>query len=137
MGYWMCVTNEKNWQIIRDKRIWGVSKRRKKIIGQVKPGDLLVFYVKPKRIGGIFKAVSKPFESDEEIFTPVNGEIFPYRVRLKAVYVPMEPIDFEGLIPKLSFTKGRRWSVMLRRGMFEISEEDYKIISSTLKRGVL
>jgi predicted RNA-binding protein len=54
----------------------GVPKRRKKIIDQVKPGDLLVFYVKPKRIGGVLKATSESFESDEEIFAPVKGEIF-------------------------------------------------------------
>lgn len=103
------------------------EKRGKRQILGVKPGDLLVFYVIPKRIGGIFKAVSEPFESREKIFNWADfgrEEIFPFRVKLELVMDPEEPLHFDKLIRKLSFTKGlRRWSIVLRRAMFKISAE--------------
>lgn len=136
VNYWLCVTNEENWRIVKEKLIWGVPERRKAVVEQVKPGDLLVFYVRPKRIGGIFKAVSESFKDEERIFTPIKGEErFPYRVRLESVNVPKEPIDFKELIPKLSFTKDKRfWTIMLRRGMFRVSKDDYEVIHGLIAK---
>jgi predicted RNA-binding protein len=87
----------------------------------------------PGQIRGIFKAASKPFESEEEVFKPVEGEIFPYRVRLKAVLVPKDPTDFRSLIPKLTFIKKKRmWGFFVRTAMREIPEGDYRTIESAL-----
>ncbi|HDN02200.1 MAG TPA: EVE domain-containing protein, partial [Candidatus Bathyarchaeota archaeon] len=58
VNYWLCVTDRANWQVIRDKLVWGVSDRYKSVIEQVRVGDVLVFYVKPKRICGIFEVAS-------------------------------------------------------------------------------
>ena len=66
------MTNEDNWRVIRDRKIWGVSERYRRVIEAVRPGDYLVFYVMPKRVMGVFKAASKPFESRERIF-PWSG----------------------------------------------------------------
>ena len=139
MKYWLCVTNEDNWQTIKEKKVWGVpAKRGKRQMEAVKRGDCLVFYVMPKRIGGIFEAASEPFESSEKIFNWTEfgrPEIFPYRVRLKPVRVPKEPVHVETLIGKLGFTKRRkRWSVLLRRAMLGISEEDYMLILNSMSR---
>ena len=137
MKYWLCVTNADNWQIIGEKNVWGVpTKRGKRQMDAVKRGDCLIFYVKPKRIGGIFEATSEPFESREKIFSWAEfgrPENFPHRVKLKRVKVPNEPVHVETLIGKLSFTRGRkRWSVLLRRAMLEISEEDYRLILDSM-----
>ena len=35
MAYWLCVTNEDNWEVVREKRVWGVPERRSKIIEKV------------------------------------------------------------------------------------------------------
>ncbi len=32
MTYWLCITNEDNWKVIKDKKIWGVSERHKNTI---------------------------------------------------------------------------------------------------------
>ena len=137
MKYWFCVTDEENWRVVKEKKIWGVPERRKGIMDHVRPGDLLVFYVMPKRIGGIFRVVSMPFESKEEIFgwgEYGRHELFPFRVSLETVETPKTPVEFEPLIQKLSFTKGRRrWSAPLRRGMFEISREDYELIKAHIE----
>jgi len=139
MKYWLCVTNEENWQTIKEKKVWGVpAKRGKRQMEAVKRGDCLIFYVKSKRIGGIFEAASEPFESSEKVFSWAEfgrPEIFPYRIRLKPVRVLNEPVNAETLISKLSFTKGRkRWSIFLRRAMLEISKEDYGLILDSMSK---
>lgn len=135
--YWLCVTNEDNWNVIKIKRIWGVPEKRGRCqIKDVRPGDQLVFYVTPKRIGGIFEAISEPFESNEKVFSWADfgrEEHFPYRVRLKPIAVTKEPIPVGELIRKLSFSKGqKRWSVFLRRAILRITKSDYDSLRAFL-----
>ena len=67
-NYWLCVTNEENWKVVRCERIWGVSDRNKSLMQRVKRGDLLVFYVKKKKIGGVFEVLSDPFKDEHKVF---------------------------------------------------------------------
>ena len=69
VNYWLCVTSEENWDVVRKKKVWGVPRANKRLIENVKRGDLLVFYVSPKSIRGIFEAVSEPYEDDKRTFT--------------------------------------------------------------------
>jgi len=62
VNYWICVTNEENWNVVKKRKVWGVPERSRRQIENVKPDDLLVMYVKPQRVAGIFKAVSGSFE---------------------------------------------------------------------------
>jgi len=136
MAYWICVVNDENWAVVRSQHVWGVSKLWGKTINQVREGDLLIFYVIPKRLGGVFEVISKPYYDNSEIFYPVKDreEKFPYRVKLKPILLPREPIDFTPLVPRLSFIKNKqRWSAPFRRAMFKISEEDFRIIEEYLK----
>ena len=132
VNYWICVTNEDNWEIIRKKEIWGVPKRFRKLIGKVRKGDLLVFYVCPKKISGIFQAISEPFENKERLFSCEGfgrEEVFPYRVRLKPSVVAKEYVQFDDLISKLQFiVKKKKWRAYLRRSMIAIPKEDYDLI---------
>ncbi len=137
MKYWLCVTNSENWEVIKKQKIWGVSKRSRSQIEQVRTGDYLVFYVTPQRIGGIFTASSESFQSDEQIFR--WGEFgryerFPYRVNLEPVVLPKEPAHFKELVQRLKFiTYKIKWSVHLRTAMRAISRDDYETILSSLK----
>ncbi|MEM0211815.1 MAG: EVE domain-containing protein [Desulfurococcaceae archaeon] len=137
VNYWFCVTNEDNWNIIKSKHVWGVPKRGRRYVLDVKIGDFLVFYIIPKKIGGIFRAVSEPFESEERIFSWIDygkDEVFPFRVKIEPFLVPEKALPFDRLIEKLSFTKGlKRWSIKLRRAMFKISEEDFNTIKNLCK----
>jgi len=138
-NYWLCVTNEDNWNVVKRQRIWGVpEKRGRRQIESVKRGDYLVFYVTPKRIGGILRAASEPFVSNEKIFSWADfgrEEVFPHRVKLEPAVVAKEPVSFDKLIGKLSFIKGlKRWSIMLRRAMFEISKKDFEVIRDFVSR---
>ena len=139
MTYWLCVTTEDNWRVIREKLVWGVADRFKNAIQRVKPGDKLVFYVMqtikgkktiPSRIVGIFEAVSEPYRNSAKIFKAYGSEsIFPNRVEIKTIKIFDKPLFFKELVPKLSFIRNKqRWSGSLRRAMIEIPEKDYKII---------
>jgi len=136
VGCWLCVTNEDNWRVIRDRKIWGVSERYRRLIEAVRPGDYLIFYVMPKRVMGVFKAVSKPFESKERVF-PWRGaggrEVYPLRVRLEPVVVAEKPLMFDELVPKLNFIRNKaRWTGYLRRAMMAIPEGDFRLMREEL-----
>lgn len=138
VNYWLCVTNEENWKVVKDRKIWGVPKRNRHQIAGVKPDDGLIFYVKPKRIAGIFKAMTEPFKSDERIFSTTGfaeGETFSHRVSLKPEVVPREPIDFKELVPKLKFiTNKKKWGThLMGRAMRTIPKEDYEVIESSIR----
>jgi predicted RNA-binding protein len=130
------VTNEENWKVIKERKVWGVPERDRRQIGRVEPGDFLVFYVMPRRIAGIFKAASEPFRSSERVFSSRSGkEVFPHRVKLEPVVIAKEPLPFRELIPKLKFiTNKKTWSGHLRRAMRIIPREDYDLIFRAVSR---
>ena len=95
MAYWLCITTEKNWDVIREKNVWGVPERHRNVIAKVKPGDKLVIYIKQERVDnvvkeprivGIFEVVSDPFRESTRIFSSKgvrnSGETFPWRVKI-------------------------------------------------------
>ena len=142
MTYWLCVTTEVNWNVVKERNVWGVGERFKGAIQKVKPGDKLIFYVMqtkknkdtiPSRITGIFEAISEPYRDSTKIFKPYGSEqTFSYRVKLKPIKTLEKPITFKELVPKLSFIKNKqRWSGALRRAMIEIPEKDYKTITQS------
>ncbi len=138
--YWLCVVNEENWRIVREKLLWGVSDRYRRRMEELHAGDLLVFYVRPKRLGGIFKAVSEPFVDRRPVFSSEGfraGEVFPHRVRLEPVLVPPEPVPFEPLVPELGFIKNKqKWTGHLRGAMRPIPEEDYEVLRAALEKAL-
>jgi predicted RNA-binding protein len=76
MSYWLCTTDERNWCVAKNKRIWGLAQKAK-TYEQLKMGDYVVFYVKrgtsdsgiiQPKITGIFKVSSKPFYDEKELF---------------------------------------------------------------------
>ncbi len=144
MKYWLCIANEKNWGVVKEKNIWGVSGRHKNQLNKVEVNDLLVLYLRqekvndkvfPSRISGIFKAVSKPFKDEKKIFSPIIGEeIFPCRVKLEPVITPKEPIEFKPLIQKLNFITNKKvWaSHLLGKAIKPIPKEDFELIKKEL-----
>ena len=142
MNYWLCVTTEENWKVIKEKNVWGVSQKFKKTIQKVKPGDKLIFYliqtkkgdkIIPSRIVGIFEAVSEAYKESSRIFKSKSksGEvIYPYRVKLRQIKIFYPPLDFKQLVPKLSFIKNKnRWTGYVRLPMREIPEKDFQLIA--------
>jgi len=142
MAYWLCITTEENWKVIREKNIWGVPERHKNTIAKVKPGDKLLIYVKKEkvndeikepRIVGAYEVISEPFKDSTKIFSSKGlkrKELFPYRVKIRPIKIFDKPIEFKPLIPKLKFiTNKNRWTGhLMGRAMKKIPEEDFKLI---------
>jgi predicted RNA-binding protein len=107
--YWICTLSEENWRVVQEKGVLGVPNVSLSRMMRVEPNDLLVLSVvksKPLRrivqtaesdvtIHGIFRAVSEPFESEEDIgFKPYvfatipNIPLFLYwRVKIEPHHV--------------------------------------------------
>ncbi|OYT33129.1 EVE domain-containing protein [Archaeoglobales archaeon ex4484_92] len=142
MAYWLCITNEENWKVIKEKNVWGVPERHKNTIAKVKPKDKLLIYLKQKRdkdkvieprIVAVYEATSEVFKDSKRIFKSPPGmsnEVFPLRIKLKPVKIFSTLVDFKSLIPKLKFIKNKqKWTGhLMGKAMREIPEEDYKLI---------
>ncbi len=142
MAYWLCITTEDNWKVIKQKNVWGVAERHKNTIAKVKPGDKLLIYlkqersrdeVKEPRIVAAYEVVSEPFKDSTKIFKAPKGmgnETFPWRIEIKLIKIFDKPIEFKPLIPKLKFiTNKKKWSGhLMGKAMREIPEEDYRLI---------
>lgn len=137
-GYWLCVTNPSNWWVVKNRKVWGVSRHHQHFFERIKLGDSLVFYVTRAKIAGIFKVASEPFESNERIFSSIGfaeSERFPYRVKLDAVVIPKNRLPIVRLVPELSFiTNKKKWFAHFRRAMVAIPREDYEKIKLSLER---
>ena len=140
MNYWLCIVNAENWEVVKNKKVWGVTDRYKNKISQVKAGDILIFYItKSYEVGGIMKADSEPYASTEKIFSSKGftlEETFPNRVKLKPQLIPHKPVSFKEIIPKLKFIKNKKhWAGSLQgKTMRLIPEEDYETIKTTLQK---
>jgi len=147
MPYWLCITNEENWKVIKEKNIWGVPERHENTIRRVKPGDKILIYVKQERdkneikeprIFAVYEAASEVFRDSSRIFKTPKGmgnETFPLRIKLKPIKIFEKPIDFKSLISKFKFIKNKqKWSGhLMGKAMREIPEEDYELIMSVAK----
>jgi len=144
MNYWLCITNEENWNVVNEMNIWGASERGRNQLNRVEIGDILILYLKQEkvndeirtsRISGIFKVVTKPFWDDKRIFTyRFKDETFPYRVRLEPMIIPKEPIEFKPLVQSLNFiTNKKKWSAFLQTAMRTIPKGDFERIRKRIE----
>jgi len=145
MKYWLCITNQDNWEVIREKGIWGVSERHKSTIQKVKPGDKCLIYVVssrlekeiiPSKVVAAYDVSSELFDDRTEIFKSVReGESYPLRVKLKEVKIFPTPVEFKPMIQRLSFIKNKRkWTGHIQgKAMREIPAEDYELLLKQVK----
>jgi len=126
---------------VKKNKVWGVSERHKNQINRTKVGDKLAFYliseVKGKErlepaIGGVAEVASEVFVDRKKIFpsAKVEGEVYPYRIKIKnlEIFKPEKP--FKPLIERLNFiTNKRRYSGhLLGKAMRIIPQEDFELM---------
>ena len=147
MTYWLCITNEENWNVVRAKNVWGVAERHRNTIAKANKGDTLLMYLKqekigdelvPSRIAGVFVADSDVFVDSTRIFKVPKGmgtETFSLRIKLKPVDIFKEPVEFKPLIPRLKFiTNKKKWAGhLMGKAMREIAKEDFEVISDMVR----
>lgn len=148
MRYWIITVSEENWHVIKSSSVYGApeSQRFKPIYELIKPGDIVIFYVKKKgskslggKFVGAFRVVSEWYREDRPLWPDEVGEDrvkYPWRVRLEPV--KLGTADFRELVSRLSFIekKDRPGAYLvgtpanLRR---PIPEEDAKVIIESLR----
>ena len=147
MSYWLCITTEENWNVIRKKNVWGVQEKHRNTIGRVKAGDKCLIYVMstkkddemiPPRIMASYEVTSTVKTDKSKIFKPPErnrNETFPLRIKLKPERVFKKPVEFKPLIPKLRFIKNKqKWTGHIQsKAMREIPEEDYLLIMNSAR----
>lgn len=102
---------------------------------RLKAGDWIVFYSPKKEFEG-----KEPLQAFTAIGEVADNEL--YQVEMTPGFVPWRrKVDFKKcqeiqiypLIDELSFIKNKsKWGYMFRFGMFEIPEDDFKLITQAM-----
>lgn len=103
---------------------------------KLKPGDGIIYY-SPRELmkGGkpvkAFTAIGK-VEPGNSYQREQAKDFVPTRRNVN--YYSSRPASILPLLPKLSFTKGKRsWGFKFRYGFFQITESDYYLIKEAMK----
>lgn len=132
---WLGVTNKENWEIIKQKNVWGVSFTLKETISKVKKEEKLVIYIirDISAFGGVFQIISEPY-SNPKIRWKTGS--YPILIDIKPLAIAKDFIPIRELIPKLSFIKNKQkyttyfWGRGMRR---MIPDEDIEFLMRILK----
>jgi len=147
-NYWILAVSEENWYVVKSTGVYGAPElqRGKPVYGLVKPGDVVIFYVRKKgstslggKFVGAFRVASSWFREDRPLWPDEarEGRVkYPWRVRLEPIKLGV--VGFEELATKLKFVenKSRPHAYLvgtpanLKR---PIPEEDAKLIIESLK----
>lgn len=141
--YWINVTSLDNFEIDRQRNfdLGGFSKRWKRQVEEIKPGDKFLLYIaRLQRIAASCEVTSRSYHDDKNRIWSDETEIWPYRVPTRPILVldKEEMIDIKKLVPQLSFItpkqKATKWGLALHQGLVEIPEEDYELIESEMRK---
>jgi hypothetical protein len=104
-------------------------------LARMKPGDWLIYYSPRERLRAgtslqAFTAIGRV--PDDEIWQGDEGEFKPWRRRLsycaEAIDAPISP-----LVGTLDLTSIPNWGYQLRRGLLELTEDDFNLIREAMK----
>ena len=88
MIHWIASSNRANTKILDTKRVWGVPRRNRTLMQRVKPGDIILVYVRqekkgdttlPSAITGAYEVIAEPYEDHTRLFVtpPQMGDLSP------------------------------------------------------------
>lgn len=146
--YWIVVIGEDEWEVIRKKNVYGVpeTSRTRSPRKLIKPGDIIIFYVKVKgsrylggKFVGAFKVVSNWYRESKPLWPSEvrEGKVeYPWRIKLKPIKLGIA--DFKELISKLVFVEKKEKAHIYFAGTLAnfgrpIPERDARIIIENLK----
>lgn len=100
------------------------------------PGDWLIFYASRAAVGGdgkavkVFSAIGHVVDADPyQVETETGKSVFCRDID----WLDTHEIALSDLSDKLDFTRGS-WGMLARRGLFEITESDRRIILAAMKK---
>jgi len=128
---WLLVTSEENYFTCLGRRRWGDENYGR--IGQIKPGDLLIFYIKGvHKLGAVVMATTPVYRSAEATWADRQ---YPYRIDFAILINPAAPIDFKPLIPQVGFLrrKDEKWGTALQTSSLELPEADAHLLIEVIR----
>jgi len=128
---WLLVTSEENYFTCLGRRRWGDEKYER--ISQIKPGDLLIFYIKGvHKLGAVVMATTPVYRSAEATWADRQ---YPYRIDFAILINPAAPIDFKPLIPQVGFLrrKDEKWGTALQTSSLELPEADAHLLMDMIR----
>lgn len=102
---------------------------------RIKPGDCIIYYSPTEKFGEKepcrkFTALGK-IVSTEPYQYAMSPDFIPWRHDVQ--FFAAHEVAIEPLLDTLSFIKNKqRWGFPFRRGLFEIAEEDFRIIAQNM-----
>jgi hypothetical protein len=100
----LLVTSEENYFVCLGRRRWGDEKYERII--QIRPGDLLIFYIKRvHKLGAVAIATTSVYRSTEATW---KDRQYPYRIDFEILINPTAPVDIRS--PSWRSFEGRRRS---------------------------
>lgn len=105
-------------------------------ISRLKQGDWLIYYSptntypngkKCQEFTGIGRVISGQVHEID-----LGMEFTPHGIDMEYL-LSITPVSVHELKKELSFTQSRSWGMLLRSGLFQISDEDFNIIKNALQ----
>jgi EVE domain-containing protein len=104
-------------------------------VQRLKRGDKLIYYSPRASMndGEVLPAFTAVGEISDDAPYQIEQATDFHPFRRKTSYFKVKEAPIRTLLNDLSFTRERsNWGMMLRRGFFEISEDDYRTIAEAL-----
>lgn len=140
MNYWLIVTSAANFKLDRESlkfKTQGLPHRFRKSVMKMDVGDKVVYYIMGlQRFGAIAAITGKYYEDHNKLWTD-NDEVWPSRCpsQPEIILEDDELIDAKKLVPNLSFIeKKEKWGVYLQGSIRQISEDDFRLIDSEMRK---
>ena len=134
--FWIGVACKEHVRRGQEGRFCQLSHGKAAPVRRIRPGDWLIYY-SPR----MTMKAGKPVQAFTAIGQVADHE--PYEVRMEDGFCPLrrdieylqaEDAPIRPLLAKLHFTRGSAsWGLALRRGLFEISAEDFDVIASAME----
>jgi hypothetical protein len=137
-SHWLLVERLENW-LADEKRCFtgfGIQDRKKKLGGEIRKGDLLIFYVSDgiSCLADVREAISngiekRPIGSDYDTPYPWWVRTAPVLTLARESWVPFKP-----LLSVLTFTKDSvDWRQLMRNSLRRLAARDAAIIMTLMK----
>ncbi|MBL7124500.1 MAG: EVE domain-containing protein [Dehalococcoidales bacterium] len=149
--YWLVVTTRKNFDASasRNFNVEGFKDNCLKRVKRIEKGDSFACYIKSEKVfGATYTAESeyKPSNSDKALQGLIWADekeqkriIYPLRFRTKKVLVLTDNrmLPAQGVNKYLQFVKNKeKWGHFYHHSLREISEEDFEVIESEMRKRV-
>jgi hypothetical protein len=134
--YWIAVASAEHVGLGRRMGFMQVCHGKAGPLRRIRPGDGVVYYSPTERFGERL-----PLQAFTAAGTVLDGE--PYQVEMSEGFHPFrrdvgwfesKDAPIAPLLSRLAFSAGRKsWGYQLRFGLFEISEDDFRLIADVME----